>query len=85
MGIDGHPAAVIAHRNRIVRMQFDLNPIGVACNSLVHGVVEDFRDHVVQRPFVRAANIHARTFADRFEPFEDFNRRCVVIGRLCAG
>jgi hypothetical protein len=35
----------------------------------------------MERPLVRAADIHSGTAADRLEPFEHFDRMGVVIGR----
>ena len=47
---------------------------------LVHGVVDDFGEQVMQRLFVGAADIHAGAAADRLEPFEHLD-----VGRGIAG
>jgi DnaJ like chaperone protein len=44
--------------------------LGVAGDGLVHGVVEDFGEQVVQGPLVGAADIHARPLADRLQAFQ---------------
>ena len=82
--VRGDTAAVVADSDGIVGVKLNLNPVGVACDRFVHGVVEDFGDHMVERPFVRAANVHAGAFAHRFQPFEDFNTVGVVVIRAFA-
>jgi len=71
--VDGDAAAIIVDRQIAVLMQFDLDARRMARNRLVHGVVEDFGEEVMQRLFVGAANIHARAFADGFEPLKDLD------------
>jgi hypothetical protein len=51
-------------------MDGDLDPGAVAGEVLIDGVVEHFRDAVVEGAFVGAADIHARLFADGFEALE---------------
>ena len=77
--VDGNAAPVVAHGQRIIRVQFHFDPIGVARDGLVHRVVEDLGDKVVQGAFVGAADIHAGAFADGFEPFEHLDGGGVVI------
>src|SRR5687767_14627640 len=45
---------------------------------LIHRVVEDLRNAVVERPLVRAADVHPRLLSDSFESFELAELRCVV-------
>ena len=71
---------VVADCDRVVFVQFDFDPCGVSCDRFVHGVVEHFGHKVVQRAFIGAADVHARTQPDRFEPFKDLDRGCVVVG-----
>ena len=68
--VDRDAAAVVADGDRIVLVEFDLNPVGVAGDGFVHGVVKHLGHHVVKRAFIRAADIHARAFANGFETFE---------------
>ena len=76
--INRDTTAVVAHRQAVIRVQFYLDPVCVARNGFVHRVIKDFRHHVVQRPFVRAADIHAGAFADGFEPLQHFDRGRVI-------
>jgi hypothetical protein len=50
--------------------QLDLDPGGVAGHRLVHGVVEDLGEQMVQRLLVGAADIHARAAAHRLQPLQ---------------
>ena len=52
--------------------------VGVARQRLVHRVVDDFGEQMMQRLFVGAADIHAGPAAHRLEAFEhlDIARRC---------
>ena len=73
MRIDGDSASIVAHDQDIVRLQLDLDAVGVARHRFVHRIVHDFGGQVVQGPFVRAADIHAGPAPHRFEPFQDFD------------
>jgi hypothetical protein len=65
-----------------VGLHLDLDPVGVAGQRLVHGIVDDFGEQVVQRLLVGAADIHAGTPAHRLEAFEhlDVLRRITGLG-----
>ncbi len=73
MGVDGDAAAVVADGEPIGCFERDLDEGGVAGDCLVHGVVEDFGGEVVEGGFIRSANVHAGSAADRFEAFEDLD------------
>ncbi len=78
MRIDRNAAAVVGDGNETVGFHFDLDPVGVAGQRLVHGVVDDFGEQVMQRLLVGPADIHAGAAAYRLEPLEDFD----VLGRV---
>ncbi len=59
---------------KAVRLERDIDESGVAGNRLVHGIVEDFGEEMMQGCLIRPADIHAGPAPDRFEPFEDFDR-----------
>jgi len=67
-------AAVVGDGDGLVGVQFHLDAVGVTGDSLVHRVVENLGDKVVQRALVGAAYIHAGAFADGFQPFEHLDR-----------
>ena len=76
--VDRHAAAVVADGEREVGVELDLDAVGVAGDRLVHGVVEDLGDEVVQRPLVGAADVHAGALAYRLEAFEHLDGAGVV-------
>ena len=73
MRVNRHTAAVVAHRQPVVRLQRDLDEAGMAGDRLVHGVVEQLRSQVMQRGFVGAADIHAGPTADWLQAFQDLD------------
>ncbi len=77
--IDRDAAAVVRHAQRAVSLEFDIDEGGVAGDSLVHRIVDDLSEEMVQRLLVRTADIHAGTAADGLQPFENLDRIGVVI------
>ena len=73
MRIDGNTTPVITNRQQVPRGQFELDPAGMPRNGFVHCVIQHFRGQMMQRPFVRAANIHARTPAHRLQAFKNLD------------
>ena len=82
--VDRDAAAIVRHGQVAVGVQPDLDPVGMAGNGLVHGIVEHLGKQVVIGALVRAADIHAGALADGLEAFEDFNVLCGVTGRVGA-
>ncbi len=80
--VDRDAAAVVADGDGEVVVQLHLDPGGVAGHGLVHRVVEDLGDEVMERAFVGAADIHAGALADRLQPFEHLDGGGVVVVRL---
>jgi hypothetical protein len=70
VGVERHATAVVADGQRIIGVQLNLDPVGVAGDRLVHGVVEDLGHQVMQRALVRAADIHAGSLAHRLQPLQ---------------
>ena len=73
MRVDRDAAAVVAHRERAVGLEADLDPVGVAGDRLVHGVVEQLGRQMVQRALVGAADEHAGPPAHRLQALEDLD------------
>ena len=80
MRIDRNAAAVVGDGQESVGAEFHLDEGGVAGQRLVHRVVDDFGEQMMQRLFVGAADIHAGPAADRLQPFEHLD-----VGRGVAG
>ena len=80
MRIDRDAAAVVGDGQEAVGAQFDFDEGGMAGQRLVHRVVDDFGEQMMQRLFVGAADIHAGPAAHRLQAFEHLD-----IGRGIAG
>jgi hypothetical protein len=59
--------------------QGEHDAVAVAREGLVHGVVDDLGDQVVQAALTGGADVHARTLADGLEALEHGDRRGVVV------
>ena len=79
MRIDRHAATIIRDRQIAVFVEIDIDEIGVTGNGLVHGIIDDFGEQMMQRALVGAANIHARTAANRLQPFQHLDVGGIVI------
>ena len=86
MRIDRNAAAVVGDGEEAVGLELDLDPVGMAGERLVHGVVDDLGEQVMQRLLVGAADIHAGPAAHRLEPFQhlDVTRGIALLGRGAA-
>ncbi len=78
MRVDRNAAAIVGDGEKAVGRKLDLDPIGMAGERLVHGIVDDLGEQVMQRLLVGAADIHAGPPPHRFEAFEDLD----VLGRI---
>lgn len=86
MRVDGDAAAVVADHHAEIAQQFDLDAAGMARHRLVHRVVQDLGDQVVQRAFVGAADIHAGPLAHRLQPLQHLDRGGrIAVGSLIRG
>ena len=70
MVLDRDAAAVVDDGDVAVGAEMHLDAAGMAGDRLVHRVVDDFGEEVVQRVGVGAADIHARAAAHRLEPLQ---------------
>ena len=86
MRIDRNAAAIVGDGEEAVGFELDLDPIGMPGERLVHGIVDDFGEQVMQRLLVGAADIHAGAAAHRLEPFQhlDVTRGIALLGRGAA-
>ena len=89
---DRDAAAVVDDRDRVVRVDRHRDRVAVAGERLVHRVVHDLVDEVVQPADAGRADVHARTLADGLEALEDRDVLGVVarlaavrsLGRRCS-
>ena len=79
--VHGDAAGVVDAAHPAVRQERDLDRVAVAGHRLVHGVVDDLLDHVVQAALTGGADVHAGALADRLEALEDGDVRGLVMLR----
>ncbi len=65
--VDGNAASVVFDRTAAVFEERHFDVLGVARQRFVDGVVDRFVDELVQAALGGVADVHARTFANRFE------------------
>ena len=70
MRVDRDAAAVVGDGQEAVGGELDLDEVGMAGQRLVHGVVDDFGEQVMQRLFVGPADIHAGPAPNRLQALE---------------
>jgi hypothetical protein len=70
MDVHRNAAALIPDRNRAVHVNRHVDAVAMARQVFVHRIVEHFRNAMVQGPLVRAADVHPRLLANRFQPFQ---------------
>ena len=73
MRIDRDAAAVITDSDPVTGAELDLDAGGMAGDRLVHRIVEDFGDEVMQPALVGAADIHPGAAANRLQPLQDLD------------
>ncbi len=81
--VDRHAAAVVGNGDEAVGTDLDLDPRRVSCDGLVHRVVDDLGEQVMEPFLVGAADVHARPPTDRFQPLQHLDVGG-GIGLLCA-
>ena len=74
----GDAAAVVDDGHAAVGAQRHVDAVGVAGEGLVHRVVDDLPDEVVQAALTGRADVHAGPLAHGVEAFEDLDRLGVV-------
>ena len=79
--VDRDAAAAVAHGDRVVGVDRDLDRVVVARHRLVDGVVDDLVDEVVEAAQTGRADVHPGPQADGLEALEDRDVLCGV-GRL---
>ena len=80
--IDRNAATVIGDGEVAFLVEFHFDEGGVAGHRLIHRVVDDFGEQVVQRLVVGAADIHAGTATNGLQTFQNLNvGRTVAVAR----
>ena len=66
MRVGWNTSPVIADKNGVVRSQFQFDPVGVSCDGLIHGVVENLGHQMVQGCIICAPDIHTGAASNGF-------------------
>ena len=78
--IHGDTTAVVLDGDGLIRMDNDRYFIAMTCQRFVNGVIDHFKDHMVQTgTIVGVTNVHPRALADSIQAFKDLDVGCVVI------
>src|SRR5579875_3493100 len=73
MSLNRDAAAIVLDRYRAIGMDRHLDGAGKARHYLVNTVIDDLLDQMMQTALVRRADVHARTYTDGFQAFENLN------------
>ena len=84
MRVDRNAAPVVGHGQKAVRRQLHFDEGRMACQRLVHRVVDHLGEQMMQRLFISPADIHSRPAADGFQPFQNLDILCGITF-LCPG
>jgi hypothetical protein len=84
LDVDRDAAGLVAHLDRAVGVEHDVDPLAVPGEGLVDGVVDDLPQAVHQTTAVGRADVHARTLADRLQPLQH-EQVAGVVGRIELG
>ena len=83
--VDRNTAAVVVDTNAVIRQNGDFNMAGVAGESLIHGVVDDLVDQVVQAAWAGGTDVHAWAQAHSFQAFQHLKVGSAVVVRNLVG
>ena len=78
MGIDRDTPAIVGHGQPTLGVQFDVDPGRLSRQRLIHGVVDDLGEEMMQRLFIRSPDIHAGPAAHRLKALQDLDIGCRV-------
>ena len=84
LGVDVHgnaPAVVGDGQGLAVGLHRDNDPRGVAVHDLVHGVIDDLPEQMMQARLINTSDIHAGPAADGLQTLQDGDR----VGVICSG
>jgi hypothetical protein len=72
-------ATIIAHSDRSVGVQDNVDAGAVASQGFIDGVIQDLIDHMVKPGTIRRiAYVHSRAFAYGIKPAQDFDGVCSI-------
>src|SRR6266498_2549106 len=69
MDVDGDAATIVDHRDAVIDVNGDFDRIAMSHERFIDGVINDFKNEMVQTPLTGIADVHARSFSDRLQAF----------------
>ena len=78
MHIHGDTASVIPDGARAIHMDSHLDAMAKPGQMFIDGIVQHLENAMMQPALIRVADVHARTFSDRLQPFEFIDLRGIV-------
>ncbi len=85
MHVHGDAAAVVAHEDGVVHIDLNNHHLAVAGQVLVHGVVDQLVNEVVQAAGGDVADVHARAAADVVGIAQHLDTARAIVGRNMVG
>src|SRR3989344_1191082 len=80
MNISGDTAPIILHSYFILRQKRNRNMLSMPSQSFIIRIIKNFPQQVVYALYPRGADIHPRSFTNRFQPLQYINiRRGIVV------
>ena len=79
LDVNGDAASVVRHGDGVAGVDGHADVLAVACQRLVHRVVHDLVDEVVQTRRARRADVHAGALAHGLQTLKDLNLTGVVL------
>ncbi len=82
MKVDGNTATIVDHRNAIIDVNSHFDRVAMASQRFVDGVIDDFKNEMVETSLARVTDIHAWPFSNGFQAFQNLYVIGIVIGVL---
>ena len=71
MHAGGNPSSIIRYHDTAIHLEHDLNFISIPGHVFIHTIINNLIHHMMQTIDPRAADIHGRSFLNRFQSFKD--------------
>ncbi len=73
-----YATSIIDNSDRVILMYNHLNPVTITCECLIDTIIDDLPYQVMETFRTSRTNIHARTFPNRFQPFQYLNLALII-------
>ena len=70
--------SVVCYSTGTVLLQNYIDQAAVSCQMFIYGIIHDLVDQMIQSLPGYTSDIHTRTFADRFQSFQNRYTPCIV-------